>query len=170
MNALYLPDKEWICTVIHREDPNDDLNLFNKSKPEINMLRTINEKCLALLSFTNFCRFAHLVAKEEPTEKKRAIFRKTDQEKQFIAISYLEKKKIKKKKQITLLDQLKSEANEHVEKLDQSIHNKKKESQNKIQKDLEELEENKAAMEEKRDVVEYINFNDERTLQIIDEE
>lgn len=47
MNALALPDVNWLCTVLHKEDPTDELNIFGK-KNSVTVKRKLNEKYILL--------------------------------------------------------------------------------------------------------------------------
>ncbi len=44
MNPTKLPDVDWLCTVIHREDPDDSLKLFCKLDETVTVTRSVNEK------------------------------------------------------------------------------------------------------------------------------
>jgi len=44
MDRLTLPNLDWLCTVLHKEDPEDTLGLFKRQNMGFSLNRDVNEK------------------------------------------------------------------------------------------------------------------------------
>lgn len=49
MNALKLPDVKWLCMILHKEDPQDNLKIFRKDKT-VPVSRNLNTKFIFINS------------------------------------------------------------------------------------------------------------------------
>ena len=49
LDIFNLPDVAWLCTVLHKEDPTDNVDIFKKKFESLTVTRTLNEKYVVML-------------------------------------------------------------------------------------------------------------------------
>lgn len=166
MTPLKLPDTNWLCLVLHREDPNDTLNIFQKKSGNLILTRTVNEKYFFMISFLfiEYIRINKLLKLEEPGSKKRALFRKTITEKDALKKANLEKTLIRKQKQRRVFNTFFDKLDEDIQKLSHKLQPQEVEIDENVDEEEKEMENDKI------DIVNDLNFENPELLKKVDEE
>jgi len=154
LNMFTLPDVDWLCTVLHKEDPNDSYNVFKRPDLLIVFNREINEK------------FAQLLQDEHVKTGLRGAFKKTKAEKEVIKLKKIEKRITRKLKKRDLLNRYEEELLADLEVLKQ----KKQRLEDHVSGSDQEVEDENEAdrIEEEKDMVESLDFENKEVIDKVD--